>query len=155
MITAIVAHDEKYGIATDNGIPWDIPQDRRYFKLKTINNTVVMGYKTYLTISIPLKNRKNIVLTSHLNIKEGFFVADSMSNILKMAGNNFFVIGGQDIYKAFLPHIQKILVTRIDSNFKCTRFFPHYKEQFKLTYKSGIYNYDNLNFWYEHWHKNS
>lgn len=37
MITAIVAHDEKYGIATDNGIPWDIPQDRRYFKLKTIN----------------------------------------------------------------------------------------------------------------------
>lgn len=153
MITAIVAMDDKHGIATNEGIPWDIPKDRHYFKTKTLNNTVVMGYKTYLSIGTPLSKRSNIVLTSHSNIKKGFKPARSINEVLLDAGDNFFVIGGQDIYKAFLPHTQKILITRIDGNFACNRFFPEFKSKFKLYYKSKQFQENDYIFRYEHWQR--
>ena len=155
MITAIVAMDTNRGIATNLGIPWNIPQDRRYFKQKTINNTVVMGYKTYQSIGTPLEQRKNIVLTSHSHLSKGFIVARNVGEILKIAGDNLFVIGGQEVYEAFLSYTEKLVITQIDGDFTCTRFFPDFVKQFKLTYKSRQYYCGDLGYHYEHWYRMS
>ena len=84
MITAIVAIDDLRGIANNSGIPWDIPRDRRYFKQKTLNNTVIMGYKTYKALDACLPQRKNIVLSSHKLMRKGFLLCSSVNEALEL-----------------------------------------------------------------------
>lgn len=65
LIEAIVAVDEKYGLAKDGQIPWKSKTDMNFFKTSTNNNIVVMGSNTLLSLrnANPLPNRLNIVLT--------------------------------------------------------------------------------------------
>ena len=66
-IEAIVAYDDKFGIAKDGVLPWSIKEDMAFFKEKTVGNIVIMGLNTFLSIPSrfrPLKDRLNIVLTS-------------------------------------------------------------------------------------------
>ena len=57
-IEAIVAVDNKYGLAKNGNIPWKSKTDMTFFKNKTINNVVVMGTKTFLSLpkGAPLKD---------------------------------------------------------------------------------------------------
>ncbi len=66
----IFCADKNFGIGKDNQMLFNIKQDLAFFKQKTLNNVVVMGYKTLMSLpdKKPLKNRTNIVLTTK-NIK--------------------------------------------------------------------------------------
>jgi dihydrofolate reductase len=151
MISAIVAIDNTRGIALNNKIPWDIPQDRRYFKSKTLNKTVVMGYKTYQSIPSSLPRRQNLVLTSHARLSPGFTALSSTSELFNNYPHDFCVIGGQQVYEQLLPYVQKLFITVIDADFGCDRFFPEYKDQFTRSFASKKYRTGELFFWYEHW----
>jgi hypothetical protein len=64
---AIVATDLLGGIGKNNSIPWHSKTDLQFFLNKTINNVVIMGKNTFLSLphKKPLKNRLNIVLTNN------------------------------------------------------------------------------------------
>ena len=49
MIRAIVAVDEKWGIGKKNDLLFHLPEDMKFFKQKTLNSTVCMGYNTLLS----------------------------------------------------------------------------------------------------------
>jgi dihydrofolate reductase len=64
---AILATDISGGIAKEGVIPWKSKKDMKFFLQKTLNNVVIMGKNTFLSLPEncrPLKNRLNIVLTS-------------------------------------------------------------------------------------------
>ena len=65
-VQAILAVDSQFGLAKDGKIPWKNKTDLQFFKNKTINNIVIMGSKTLLSLpnSKPLPNRFNIVITN-------------------------------------------------------------------------------------------
>lgn len=155
MIQAIVAIDSKGGIATKKGIPWDIPNDRKYFKKMTMGKTVVMGRKTYEVIPAPLKDRTNIILTSTKSIRPGFEKETSVEAVFKKYLKNLVVIGGQDIYEAFMPVIDEILITVIEGDFKCNRFFPAYKKSYIRVYKGRKFSQNGYVYHYERWQKPS
>ena len=85
-------------------------------------NIVLMGRKTYYSIPEklrPLKNRINIVLTNDTNLLNSFpgsedlyfMTMDSFNRIYDIYKPNVFVIGGSDIYNAFLNKADKLYVT--------------------------------------------
>ena len=63
MFSLIVAHDDAYGIGKNGKIPWNCPDDIKYFKSMTINQVIIMGRKTYESIGKPLPKRINIVIS--------------------------------------------------------------------------------------------
>lgn len=64
-IKAILAVSKNGAIGKDNKLPWPrFDYDFQYFKEKTTNHVIVMGYNTWLSIGRKLPNRKNVVLTS-------------------------------------------------------------------------------------------
>ena len=68
MIDLVVAVDNNFGIGSNNELLMRIPDDMRVFKNITINETVIMGRKTYESIpNAPLHNRTNAVITSQVN----------------------------------------------------------------------------------------
>ena len=85
-----------------------------------------MGKNTYESIpkkSRPLPHRKNIVLSRSLKQEEGIYLARNIEEALKLAEEkNTYIIGGEKIYKEFLPLINRIELTRIQRNYEGNTF---------------------------------
>ena len=118
MIIGIVAVDRKGAIGKGGKLPWHYSADLKFFKETTTGNACVMGYKTWLTLKKPLPNRLNIVLsrTANLEPQESVVVVRDVELVLAMEkelATDLFVIGGEQVYRAFLPHIDKWLVTEV------------------------------------------
>jgi dihydrofolate reductase len=128
-IILITAHDRARGIGKDNKLVWKNPEDMRHFKRTTMGHTVIMGRKTFESIgSKGLKGRNNIVLSRTLPLlQENAIVERHLSIVLENVRNSSqdaYVIGGEQIYKEFLPHADEVIVTEIDGNYDCDAFFP-------------------------------
>jgi dihydrofolate reductase len=90
----------------------------KFFRETTTGHAVVMGRKTWLTIGKPLKNRLNIVLSrdSSIEPQESLLVLGDVESALsfyKSLTTDLFVIGGAQIYEAFLSHIEKWIITEV------------------------------------------
>lgn len=155
MIYAIAALDEKDGIATSDGIPWDLPSDRDYVHHKITGSAVIMGYKTYTERVKPRKDGDSFVIArASTPLRDGFRLVEDPVNFLKRYQSSSEVIwiaGGAKIYQELLPLTQKLYLTRINGDFNCTKFFPEFRQQFKLTSQSQEKTENKLKFCYEVW----
>jgi dihydrofolate reductase len=118
MIIGIAAVDRKGAIGKGGKLPWHYSADMKFFRETTTGHAVVMGRKTWLTIGKPLKNRLNIVLSRDTDIEpqESLIVFSDIDSVLsfnKSLATDLFVIGGAQIYEAFLPHIEKWIITEV------------------------------------------
>nr|AIA17981.1 Dihydrofolate reductase [uncultured bacterium] len=118
MIIAIVAVDRNGAIGRDGKLPWHYSSDMRFFKETTTGNSCVMGYKTWLTLKRPLPNRLNIVLSRQSEIapQDSVVLLRDVESVLSLAeelNGDLFVIGGEQVYRSFQPHIQKWIVTEV------------------------------------------
>jgi dihydrofolate reductase len=92
-----------------------------------MGHTVVMGRKNYESMGKPLAGRKNVVMTRDADFSaEGCEIAHSVQDVLERyaAEEVLFIIGGEEIYKQFLPFAQKLYVTVIEGEFAGDTFFP-------------------------------
>ena len=133
-IVCIVATDSAGGIGKDNVIPWKIPAEMAHFRKSTVGKPVIMGRKTWESLHAPLKDRLNIVVTSAESL-EGATVARTPQEALDIAeewwegvehselSREVYVIGGAQIYKAFEPYYDKVIVTRVEDLFPCDTTF--------------------------------
>ena len=117
-IIGIVAIDRNLAIGKDGKLPWHYSADMKFFKETTIGNTVVMGRRTWLTLKGPLKDRTNIVLSRDPEITSNDSIivmrdVDSVIELSKTQDAHLFVIGGAKVYEAFLPHIERWVVTEV------------------------------------------
>ena len=148
MISIVAATDEKGGIGKDNKLMWNIPADLKRFKEITtknqikinnnINNIVIMGRKTCESIGKELPNRANIVLS--LKDKHSYSITfeDILDYNERFPEEEMFVIGGEEIYKQFLPYTDKIYLTKVNGDFGADKFFHFNEDMYELTYRSGI-----------------
>ncbi|MGM0751167.1 MAG: dihydrofolate reductase [Bacillota bacterium] len=128
MISFIWAMDKNGLIGKDNGLPWRLPEDLKFFKKTTDGHGVVMGRKTFDSIGKPLPKRENVILTRSKNFQpEGCLVLHSVEDILEWAeGRNSetFIMGGREVYKQFIPHVDKLYVTEIHHEFEGDTVMP-------------------------------
>src|SRR5688500_1275105 len=118
MIIGIAAVDRKNAIGKGGKLPWHYSADMKFFRETTTGHAVVMGRKTWLTIGKPLKNRLNIVLSrdSSIEPQESLLVLTDIDAVISLNSSlttDLFVIGGAQIYEAFLPHIEKWIITEV------------------------------------------
>ena len=136
-LSIIVAITENNIIGKENGMPWHLPADLKYFREKTTDHFIIMGRKTFESFgSRPLPNRVSVVITSQKDYKaEGCLIANSLDEAINLAKNEteVFVIGGKQIYDRAIPLANKMYITRIHSSIDGDTFFPQYDEtQWKL-----------------------
>ena len=162
MISAIVAVDENWGIGSNNELLESIPEDLRRFKKLTDENTVVMGRKTWDSLPVkPLPNRFNIVVSRQEQQYEpnSFTWVTTLEKCIQTMLNDdideYFIIGGGQIYKELLPFCDRVYVTKIfKSHENVDTYFPDLDEPeewntWKVTKRSKIYIYNNL--MYQFW----
>ncbi len=119
MISAIVAVDNNWGIGFNGDLLEHIPEDLKYFKELTSGCAVIMGRKTWDSLpKKPLPNRFNVVITSqerHFEEMTAFIPFSEAVSRLKHSPkeDDWFIIGGGQIYKELLPYCDRVYVTKI------------------------------------------
>ncbi len=127
----IVAVDENWGIGANGDLLVRLSDDMKFFKKTTLGKTVVMGRATFDSLPgrKPLPGRRNIVITRDKNFfAEGVEVCNSAEDVFSLAekdsSEDFFIIGGEQIYNYFLPYCKKAYITKIHSKFTADKFIP-------------------------------
>jgi dihydrofolate reductase len=117
-VIGIVAVDRNGAIGKGGRLPWHYSADMRFFKQQTMGHACVMGYRTWLSLKKPLKERLNIVLSrrSEVEPQPSVIVMKDTLSVLSLKDYlscDLFVIGGEQVFRSFLPHIDKWIVTEI------------------------------------------
>ena len=129
MISLLVAAASNNAIGKNNQLLWHLPQDLKYFKNLTWGMVVIMGRKTFESVSKPLPGRINIVVTGHPEWNhESVWVARNIDHALELAaGTNckeIFIIGGGEIYRQCMHLSNTIYMTRVHAHIEGDTFFP-------------------------------
>lgn len=129
-ISLIAAKSENGVIGKDNKLPWDLPEDLKYFKKMTLGKPIIMGRKTFESMgSKPLPQRENIILTHHAGlVLPGCIIVNSVEGALAAAGSRdeVMVIGGAEIYAQFLPLATRLYLTIVHQIIDGDSFFPKF-----------------------------
>lgn len=137
MIRAIVAIDDRRGIAAHGAIPWSIPSDSRYFREQTEGGVVLMGAATYQEFDRPLPNRRNLVASRELiTVREGFELIQDVDSFLAQTKDDVWIIGGAGLYASTLKYCEELYLTHVSGDFDCDRFFPNYQQSYRLIERS-------------------
>ena len=129
-ISMIAAVGKNRELGKGNELIWRISEDLKFFKATTMGHPIIMGRKTFESLPKALPGRKNIVITFNKTYTaEGAVVVHSVEEAVAAADTDeAFIIGGESIYKAFLPVCDKMYLTLIDGEDKdADAFFPEYE----------------------------
>lgn len=147
----IACVDCENGIGHNGKLLYHIPEDMVVFNRLTKGNVIIMGKRTFLSLprKLPLIERVNIVISSDplftrrdcivsRSIEEAMDQADQFKHMKK------YVIGGESIYKQFMPYSDSIYLTKIYNQAymdqKADTFFPSIdKSDWSETFSSPLY----------------
>lgn len=123
----LAALTKSRAIGKDGAVPWDLPADMERFKRLTLGHVVLMGRRTYDTLSEPLVNRRNVVITSRPieGVECYTTIADALL-ALETEGD-VYVIGGGEIFAELLDSASALLLTIVDQEIDGDTFFPPYE----------------------------
>lgn len=123
----VVAASANNVIGVGGGLPWRLPEDLRKFREITMGKPMIMGRATYESIGRALPGRKSIVLTRQGDFEaDGCEVVATIEAAIEAAGDaeEVMVIGGGEIYRQFLPHCDRIYLTRVQAEIVGDTRFP-------------------------------
>ena len=128
MISIIAAIGKNNELGLNNDLIWHLPNDLKYFKEKTMNQTIVMGYNTFVSLGRILPNRKHVVLTFEkiilpLDVIQ-FNNLEDLNNYIK--DKDVFIIGGASMYKQFIDKADRLYLTEIDDTHEADVYFPNF-----------------------------
>ena len=115
MINMIVCKNNFDYIGKDNKMLYHIPKDLAFFKRKTVNHIIIMGRKTFESLPGMLPNREHWVITRDQSFNKARSF-NSIDDVLEAIDPNvdYYIIGGGEIYKQFMPYADCLYVTEVD-----------------------------------------
>lgn len=129
MMYLIAAMTKDGIIGKGNNLPWRLPDELKNFKRLTLDQTVIMGRRTFESIGKPLPRRHNIVLsTPDLVLPEELgIVCQTLEQAVQAAhayGKDIFIIGGAYTYAQFLPLVDQLIISYIKADYPGDVYFP-------------------------------
>jgi dihydrofolate reductase len=117
-IIGIVAVDRRGAIGKGGALPWHYSADLKFFKEQTSGNVCVMGRRTWASLRKPLPNRLNVVLTRAASLEEQPDIValrdkQSVLSLVPYLNCHLFIIGGRQVFEAFMPEIEEWIVTEV------------------------------------------
>ena len=158
-ITGIMACDQHHVISYKGALPWNCPADIAFYTKMIENQIVVMGYKTFLQMSVSFLENHTTVVFSKTAFDETNPLVTIVSSLdeffnLKCLPKNkqCYMIGGAEIATLFLENkaIANFYLTEIEGYYPGDVFFPmdlmkNYPRKVHLTGPGfTIYYYRNL-----------
>ena len=130
----VAAIGKSYELGIDNHLIWKIKEDLSFYRKLTYGQNIIMGRKTFESMPPSALEGRNIFVLSSKQLDK-YYEVNSFSNIESLVNyvrennhQNFIVVGGAQIYEAFLPYVDIMYLTEIDVNAEADTFFPYFDE---------------------------
>jgi dihydrofolate reductase len=152
MLSYVVAVSENNVIGNDNRLIWSLPKDLQKFKEITLtkSKTMIMGRQTFESLPGVLPGRKHIILTRNKNYRIDDANVEIIHDIDELkpyieSSEEYFVIGGGEIFSLLMPYVEKMYITIIHEHFPGDTSFPEYnKDDWKVVESiEGIVDEEN------------
>ncbi|MCA9333120.1 dihydrofolate reductase [Candidatus Saccharibacteria bacterium] len=156
MIRSIAAIDSNNGIANEAGIPWlgKIPSDYKYYREKISKTDIIMGYGMYLEMKKPYPDCVNYVATSkNEGLRDGFVAISNAYDFIKNYSSDIWNMGGAGLFASTFDLNDELYITQLQGDFGCTKFFPEFKSEYKLTTESKPITENGITFTFQVWSK--
>lgn len=153
----IAAVDENWAIGRRGELLVSIPRDKKLFQEMTLGKVVLGGRKTMegLPGGTTLKGRTNIILTARQKYQySDAVVVHSMEEALRELGKypsqDVFIIGGEQVYRQFLPYCDTAYVTKILYSYDADAYFPDldHDPEWEMTHDSEEQTYYDLEYYF-------
>jgi dihydrofolate reductase len=130
---AISAMSRNRVIGRDNQLPWNLPDDLRFFRETTKGGRLIMGRKTFASIGRPLPGRETVVLSRDpsIDLPGVCIVRDLEALDALQTDRPVWVCGGAEIYRQLLPACSELLLTVLHENYDGDSFFPPFEDLFE------------------------
>jgi dihydrofolate reductase len=130
-LVAVAAVAENGVIGDGDEVPWDLPEDVRQYRERVAGHPTIVGRRTYEMFSNPPGCAQIVVSrterewdreTAHHagGVDEAVAVAESLE------ADRVYVIGGGTIYDLFLPHLDRMVLTRVPGEYEGDAYFPEW-----------------------------
>lgn len=130
MLAYVYAEDENHLIGKEDGLPWRLPADVKFFKDVTMRGDILSGRTTYETIpKRPLPGRLNIIMTGREDYpeEEGTLVVHSKEEFMdyyRSQDEDIYIIGGGVIFELFEDEVDELYRTIVHDTFEGDVYFP-------------------------------
>lgn len=138
ILSIVVAVSENDVIGYRDQLPWHVPEDLSRFRRITLGHSVIMGRRTFESITArlghPLSGRYTVALSrcalhvppeygvSAASLEEALAAADQFRDA-HMQGEAF-IAGGASVYEQALPLVDRIYLTRVHQIAEGDAHFP-------------------------------
>lgn len=128
----IIVATSKNGVIGNKGkTPWYSKKELSHFKKTTLGSSIIMGRITFESLSKPLTNRLNIVISKKKNLQYPFENILIFQTIKKaynyLEENNYvkvFICGGERIYKSTIKNADEMIISKMNFEVKGDKKFP-------------------------------
>ena len=130
---AIVAMAPNRVIGRDGDLPWHLPEDLKLFKARTLNHPIIMGRATFESLpnQRPLRKRRNIVLSTTLEEREGIEIIRDIGELITLGvTGDAYLIGGARVFEAYLPLCESLFLTIVNDAHEGDTFMPPFENTF-------------------------
>lgn len=146
-LSIIAAVSDNGVIGRDGKIPWKLPRDASRFRTMVEGHTLIMGAGTYRSHTI--KFPRSIVVSSTLECEgphqHTVDIVRDVDYAIQVAGNDAFVLGGHDIFKAVMPHVDRMYLTLVHAVVEGDARFPPYDASDWQVIRKRTYPADRAN----------
>lgn len=145
-ISSIVAMGKNRVIGADNQMIWHIPSEFEHYRSLLSDHYYIIGRKNFDGSKHKLNTKKAIVLSRNANYQSEtpvFTTPDEAISYAKDQGETeLFIMGGQQIYKTFMPLIDTLYLSIVDYNKDGDTYFPEHLNYKWECRKSFVRNVD-------------
>ena len=125
---AVVAMTEDRIIATEDGVPWDYPEDVKQYKDRVSENPVIVGRTTYESMLPNPPGARQIVMSRSLESVDSPMaivaksVADAVAEAKNIGNKTTYIIGGGEIYNLLSDEFDRMVVTIVEDTIDPTAY---------------------------------
>ena len=137
----IAAVDQNLAIGKRGSLLFKIPEDLKLFKRLTTGHVVLMGRKTFESLSCkPLSDRVNIVISTTNKYDDGVITFERLTAAVEYSKLNYpdkdlYVVGGGRVYEESLQYADEVILTVYGKEYEdADTYFPdEIKKEFRET----------------------
>lgn len=100
-----------------NKLPWNDPDDLRWFRDRTMGGIVIMGRRTREGITGRLVGRQMVVW-------DGKVAPQALIEHLAVEKKTIWIAGGAHTYRSFMPYVRHSIITHVEYTGPADVFMP-------------------------------
>lgn len=124
MLYLIAATNKHGSIGLKGVMPWHVREDLLHFKKTTLNQTVLMGRKTYENLPKKLSGRTIRVVSRNTAFVNSVADLDGFLKEHARTQDIIYVAGGGQLYTQSLPYAKRLILSFVDNDVLGDAFFP-------------------------------